>query len=414
MKRIILPVEANGKFVEILDDKRPGIGLIIDAHEVPSIGPYITLLSGKSHTIQSMYLSKDAICRILNVHEIKKLFNPIEIVKGLSLTGCQNGTDPEVFVVNKDDIIIPAFTFLPDKKKGNPFWDGFQAEFTVAATHCLAYMVDNIRTRLLDVRASARKNDKDAKLTWKSVIDIPYNIMKETDSIHLALGCTPSLNVYGTETRIIDPTALPFRFAGCHLHFGLAAHILPNKSLMNNMIKSMDSFIGVISIALLQGMEDPRRRLFYGLAGEHRFPKHGIEYRVLSSAILAHPALFHLCYDLARASLFLIYGYPLIIPNTKSKEREVINIINSYDVRAAKKYINEYKTIIIAVIEKVYHENKSKVKRLFNLIIDGFMNNIDISDMEKNWRLDQTWEPHSGSMNCSVDRLALPSKLEKD
>lgn len=405
-----LVINANGKYVEILNKTIDGrVGLITGVDKLGRERDlYITILSAQDYHLRGIYLSEKETCRILEAVEIKQLFDIPKLIKGIALTGCQNGTDPEVFVVDEDDVIIPAFTFLPSKTEGNPFWDGFQAEFTTTQTHCLSYLVDDIRGKLKNTISKAKEYNKHAKLTWKSVLDIPYHIMEQANPTHLELGCAPSLNIYGTEVNMPDPATLPFRFAGCHLHFGL---LQKSKQSIEKMIKSLDSFFGIISIALLQGMEDPRRRLYYGLAGEYRLPKHGIEYRTPSSALLAHPALFHLCYDLARASLYLGLSSILFHSDMQLDDERVIDIINTYDVEEAKKYLKKRKIITIAVLGKIYPNADSS--KLFNLIMNGFMNYIDISDMEKNWKLPSniTWISHSGSPNCSVFNLHLPKEL---
>jgi hypothetical protein len=405
MKNALI-IDSLGKFVEINNTTTSKIGLIIGIVNYRDV--CVNLLS-PTYNLEYIYLSPKNECRILNSDEINKLFNPIKVMNRIPFQGCNNGADPEVFVVDKDDNVIPAFTFLPDKKCGNPFWDGFQAEFTIIPTSCLSYMVDYIRDKLRSVLQKAQAKDPNAKLTWKSVMDVPCEILQKTEHKYIELGCAPSQNIYGIEITRPDPMVLPLRFAGCHLHFGLDQKVRENKFLINNIIKYMDSLFGIISVSLLQGMEDPRRRLFYGLAGEHRLPPHGIEYRVPSSAILAHPALFHLCFDIIRASLYLAQYDIMSLFHIKNREEEIIDIINNYDLLAAKKYLNRHKTIIILILDRIYCD---RGKEIFALITDGFRNNVDISSMEKNWILDSDqWSCHSESKNCNVSKLELPSNL---
>ena len=83
------------------------------------------------------------------------------------------GCDPEVFVVDKDGAVVPAFRFLPDKKNalessvslvgGNVqynrprcFWDGFQAEFTTTSFNCHGWAGDYIYAGLKTIYDQAK------------------------------------------------------------------------------------------------------------------------------------------------------------------------------------------------------------------------------------------------------------------
>jgi hypothetical protein len=332
------------------------------------------------------------------------------IISAVSLSGCTVGTDPEIFIVDKKEEIIPAFSFLPSKKEDKSkisdgsyvdriFWDGFQAEFTLKANSCLAYLTDSLQHGLSLLLKKAKEADKDAHFTYKSVLDIPYSILNGCSPEHRELGCTPSHNAYGETDHLVglDPSVLPFRFAGCHLHFGFQG----TKETAENCVKAIDALCGIMSVALLQGMEDPRRRHYYGRAGEYRLPAHGLEYRTLSSAVLASPVLFHLCYDVARAALFLKLRSPAVRYIKGYKWETIANTINNYDVSKAKKIIKANESVFTAILTTKYG-HVDKTKRILDMIYEGARNFFDIDDIDGNWRLSSSWNSHSGASNCCV------------
>jgi len=181
------------------------------------------------------------------------------------------GTDPEVFVVDENGIVIPAFRFLPPKEKAKPvtqpFWDGFQCEFRTNVKgsenrSCLAYLSDDVQKGLRAVYKAAKAYDPSARLTWKPVLDIPSDIMASAEPEHVELGCAPSFNAYPWVGSISVPTPseLPFRFAGCHLHFGISKKI--SRAEAEQSVRFADKIFGIASVLLFRGMEDPRRRVF--------------------------------------------------------------------------------------------------------------------------------------------------------
>jgi hypothetical protein len=335
----------------------------------------------------------------------------------LGVSGDRYGADPEVFVVDsKTGIVIPAWEFLPSKdesgglntKNSNEHWDGFQAEAQIKPSHCHQYLVDYMHQGLVRILQAARKVYPTAKLVPDCVVRVPLDMMWASNPEHVALGCAPSLNAYQDEEQLFidDPKQLAVRFAGSHLHYGGMLYYY-NFDL-NHIVKTLDRIFGVLSVNILQGLEDPVRRQFYGKAGEYRLPPHGLEYRTPSSAMLCHPAITHLCLDLARAAMRL--GAFHKDASWECPEEEAREIINSCDVVGAKKVITRNWELVKDLVSALYGSlelRKTTNQDALALIECGAKELLETQDMEGTWRLsDGSWTRHSDAINCRMGTLS--------
>lgn len=304
------------------------------------------------------------------------------------------GSDPEVFLVDATGTVIPAWKYLERKPKvalvggQDVFWDGAQAEFTVIPATCHEQIGASIRDGLRKVLAAGRKFDPKCRLTSASVLDLPQAMLKEADDEHVALGCAPSQNAYPASEpiNVPDPRMLSCRFAGCHIHMGYTKIDEPGAI---RIVKAIDAIFGVISVSMFQGLEDPRRRRFYGKAGEFRMPKHGIEYRVPSSALLCHPVAMHVAFDLARAASRIGFAGSLErLWETKGDE-QIRSIINDYDVDEARALLKQNDSLLMNILKCCYgvrelHQKMIAMAR--SMIYDGVRQSLPTDDMEKSWR----------------------------
>lgn len=311
-----------------------------------------------------------------------------------------SGWDPEIFVVDAKDAVIPAFEFLPPKTKPYngahvaAYWDGFQAEFNTSTPQtCHGYGCDHIREGLQIVLKEARRMNDKAKLSLKNFFRIPAPILRSADEAHVAFGCDPSTNAYGLDPVFFeDPRLVPYRSAGGHIHFGGMEVIgLMKSEKRNDVVKVLDRFVGLPCVALFDGIDDHRRRQLYGRAGEYRIPPHGIEYRVLSNAWLAHPAIMHLVMNTARAAMSL-RGWD---PGSTLTDAEVREIIDNCDGHRARKWVEDNWTMFSAVIAHDIGDmvDADASKRMW---LGGIANELkDFADIEGNWRLNGEWMRHT-------------------
>jgi hypothetical protein len=255
--------------------------------------------------------------------------------------------DPEVFLVDEQDNIVPAFSVLPKRKSppadayGLFHEDGFQAEFSPKPEHCHERVVSNANYTMQHMLNWAMGNStKRLRFSPLNFVEIPKAMLDVATDEQASLGCEPSENIYGTKPFTADnPREFPYRMAGGHIHMGSVDIAKWLHSRAEPIITAMDAFVGVGSVALFEGMEDPRRRMYYGRAGEFRFQPHGLEYRTLSNAWLVNAPIAHLILNLARGAFrmgFMEWREVLKLDTARIKA-----IIDTYDVPEARKFIEE-------------------------------------------------------------------------
>lgn len=294
----------------------------------------------------------------------------------------QQGSDPEIFVVDKNNTVIPSFRFLGDKKTGaNPFWDGYQGEFNIAAQSCLDGSVLQIQDQLNKLLREARKYDKDAKLSIIPTMDIPPHMLKEDDDKYVQFGCMPSKNVYGMKGKVADGRDVPFRSAGGHIHLELTEK---QKKSIPEYVKALDAILGVACVSLFGKYDDVRRREYYGLAGEYRTPSHGLEYRPLSNVWLSHPTTMYIVFEMARKVISLVDKG--LFHLWKYDENDVITAINDCNIPLACEIMKSNEEVFKDFLASFCYQDDEIVKVVyatFMLGIEELISNPE--DIEKNW-----------------------------
>jgi hypothetical protein len=319
------------------------------------------------------------------------------------------GADPEIFAVNGKGELLPAFEFLKSKEEAsksvypkpapNRYWDGYQAEFTVDPGECMAHFVDRIQYQLRDMLKDVRAVDKDGNLTLKNTFDIPLERLVKDSPEYVAFGCHPSKNAYDEPAVKVEGKNVPFRSAGGHLHFTIMA--APDKKKVVEIVKELDRVLGVISVSMFQYYDDPRRRMFYGKAGEYRTPAHGLEYRVLSNAWMCHPAITHFVYELARKVIWNAINKK-VMPYWDITEDEARTCINTCDVGMAKALLKRNALGLDGILASFPGMNivsPSLMKTWRGIVMDGVHNYLSNPDrLSIAWRLEgnaTTWIGHS-------------------
>lgn len=253
------------------------------------------------------------------------------------------GADPEIFLERADGTLIPAFTFLPSKyeplrtpEEGcNYYWDGFQAEFNIVPSVDINDCLKSVRFGLKALHRAAQNSDPTARLSLKTVVETPLEMLASLPPEFVEFGCMPSYNAYNISGLGLDGINCPYRFAGGHIHFGIAR----SDEAMNaipSIMRALDAILGVACVSLFENFDNPVRRKYYGLVGEHRLPPHGLEYRSLSDAWLFNPKLASTVLDFARKIVvWTVNGKN----QWQASESEVVECVLRSDVELARKIL---------------------------------------------------------------------------
>lgn len=369
----------------------------------------------------SYYLREDSEIEIISDDSLLKEYEDY-VMKNLPNElshGFQIGSDPEIFVEDKETgKIVPAFDFLPEKKKpllhngGTAYWDGFQAEFTTIPQGCLAYLTDRTFEGLEALFQAALKHNKNVKLSHKSTVEVSKEALESAKDEHVEFGCMPSFNAYGLHGLNIPGRECPVRSAGGHLHFGLGK--MEHEDAIP-IVKALDAILGVCCVSLFASFDDPRRREMYGLAGEYRLPPHGLEYRTLSNAWLIHPLLTHIVFDLARK--VIMFSKRGLMKHWEVPERVTIDTIQNCDVATARTIMEKNKDLLLKIMAVAYRSEDS-ANEVFKIFMNGLESVImHPNEVAKNWLLTGSgatggsWLGHSNSPGKCLVR-ALPTIKE--
>lgn len=328
--------------------------------------------------------------------------NLTRAIEGIDLYfGGYVGADPEIFVQSGGGDVIPAWEILPAKPKGSTdqaaFWDGVQCEFTTYPNSCLAYHTDSVREGLKLVIDAARRKDRKARLLPINAVEVPEIVLGAPEK-YVVFGCAPSKNAYDLKGELAGYRELMWRFAGSHMHFG--RQIYPSEVV--EAVKAIDAIAGVGLVSLIGDEDLQVRRQYYGLPGEYRLPKWGLEWRVPSAWILRHPVVYHMAFDLARIAYGL--GVNGVRRLWEASEAEVVRCIRLGDVGLARKILSRNRELLKVLLERIYTD---EIEGMATHAATAWMSGaratlqLDLDNPEEAWRLNrgQYWQTHSDGNN---------------
>lgn len=313
------------------------------------------------------------------------------------------GADPEIFLQDERGELIPAFNVLEDKHKNSAFfWDGFQAEFVSTYQSCLQANVESLQGRLTALLDAVRAKVPKAELLAQDSVRINA---KGVSPEHLALGCDPSLNVYGVGGDLpSNPSKLPWRFAGAHIHFGaswLANHARKAEAAAS-IVRDLDKILAVWSVGAFPAFEQNKiRRRYYGLAGEFRLPVHGLEYRTLGPGWLAHPGIAQLTWEIARAIFQLS---PLGLLDFWYGDADTTQaVVNNYDVETARRILRKNEKLfcwIVAAANETFQLAPGGAERVAKRALQVGLEGVECAvpsplAIERNWLIQE----HKAAVN---------------
>lgn len=225
------------------------------------------------------------------------------------------GCDPEFALTYKGQF-KSAIGILPEKnaslkKDGSSFYfDNVLAEIAVKPAKSKQDLAENIRKALISLSHYIAP----AKIIIQASMHYPLAELKHPKAIEA--GCVPELSAY-TLKRVLPPEEFivideandhmkhitPFRTVGGHIHLGSSYGPLQNSMQIPYVIKMMDLFISIPELFFNKDKTSKDRRQVYGVAGTHRTPDYGLEYRPISNFWLSSPVYVGLIYDLCEFTL---------------------------------------------------------------------------------------------------------------
>jgi hypothetical protein len=259
------------------------------------------------------------------------------------------GTDPEFFLKKGDTYINAEHYFPGDKHKPHPMKSGAGLQTDNVAVEFASPVAKDGEDLVAKLQATF--NELFKMLPPECVLDTtPAAIFDEkelqTEQAQL-FGCSPSFDAW--ELKMNEPPQAAntnMRSIGGHIHVGRTEgdgnDFLSDPYGKVDLVKTMDTLHGVISVVLDNGPEAVERRKLYGSAGEHRPTDYGVEYRTLSAFWLKSPNLVMLMDSLTQDALKLVReGKHNDLIDTIGGD-VICNTINTGDTKMAETIIEQH------------------------------------------------------------------------
>ena len=262
------------------------------------------------------------------------------MMKGILL-----GTDPELFLVDKDNNYISSVGLVGGTKNeprpiGNELGYGVQednvaVEFTVPPSSSEDELVSTIKKVLafgLEVIPVG--------LSFANTCSAYFPEEQLQTEAARTFGCSPEKDAYTMDTFAVSAKdAHNFRTAGGHVHVGLPSKF--SEEVKASIVISLDLFLGIPSLFL---DKDTERRKLYGKAGSFRLKKYGLEYRVLSNFWIFKEELIRWVWKATNKAVeFALENQKLVGAGHYELPLLIQHCINEKDYESSKKLIKEFK-----------------------------------------------------------------------
>jgi hypothetical protein len=257
------------------------------------------------------------------------------------------GADPELMLLTPEGKLTSAIPVVPGTKEkphkvtcGAVQHDNVMAEFNVNPSGTDDEFVHNMREVLREL------SDMIAPLTLVARASANFPKAELDDDVAKVFGCDPDFDSWTLQMNDIDGTAglETFRSAGGHFHIGekdATKEMLQDPYGKVEVVKMLDIFQGIVSVAIDDDKTAPKRRALYGRAGAHRPKDYGVEYRALGNFWVRSPDLVTMMYELAdRAVALTLDGKSTEIIESIG-EAEIQRVINESDKKSAKKIVKD-------------------------------------------------------------------------
>lgn len=263
----------------------------------------------------------------------------------MKLNNITIGADPELFIVNENTKQVVSSVGLIPGEKGNPWvgedmpkgfgleTDNILAEFNIPPVKDKVNFINNIIYMQEYIDRFVKNINPELGIKCIASQVVP-NSELQSDQAKL-FGCEVDYNAYTLkENPKPKGKATNIRSAGFHIHVGYEN---PDTDTSISLVRYMDAYIGVPSVLK---DKDTKRRSLYGKAGCFRLTNYGVEYRVLSSAMMSTTNKLTFVWEQLQKAI-LATRLEFTLPS----RTDVQNAINGSDVELAESLINRFNLI---------------------------------------------------------------------
>lgn len=272
----------------------------------------------------------------------------------------RTGLDPEFFVVDGSNHIIPASRILPSSN-GDVAYDNAAIEIRPAPSTCIQGLLGNTRETFQHAYAMMRLARRRGHIPATSRISFAPALRLRRDATGeptvLQFGCSPTnvLSADGKDLSMsipkVDAMTFPYRSAGYHVHCEMTN--TQAQRYLNTILSALDAFVGLADVMMVnatnrtwvRGSRIRRSEMGYGVAGEHRTRVRQstgtsvpiVEYRTLSPWPMMSPLWVWWAQSAVRHVVQYIHNGDNVgrmkqrLPNRS----EIVEAINSCDPKAA-------------------------------------------------------------------------------
>jgi hypothetical protein len=248
------------------------------------------------------------------------------------------GSDPEVFVANKDGEIFMCIETFPGTKE-EPFLlqddvsileDNVLFEYNVAPSYSKEEFVGK-HLRAFET-ISQYLSDRGAKPV---VIPCYHFNLEELDRHYQAMqfGCDPDFNAWSRKITPKVDAYTPIRSAAGHIHFGIDGFTDHTRF---EFVQLLDA---ILMVPMLDSEIKSERRTLYGKAGAMRVKPYGVEYRTPSNFWINSRDHMELIWDIAEEAVERLNNGERVDPMDRV---DIFNAINDHDDIAKTKIIEKY------------------------------------------------------------------------
>ena len=217
------------------------------------------------------------------------------------------GSDPEAFFIKSGSVYPAALAFeeyignnVVDLPTGSIIVDGVAIEFQPYAATEPEEVVHNLKPLL----KFGYEMSKETNVELRVIPEYPFDLKWcESDPSLGEFGCSPDVSAWGDEClpATIDASKHPWRYAGCHIHIGVAGNpgYFNDTAVIERVSKSLDRTVGLTAMVLNRNL-DRRRRSIYGRPGIYRHQPWGMEYRTPGNILLNKPTTMKFIFKLTK------------------------------------------------------------------------------------------------------------------